>query len=61
MIQQSTADLFCLLLQMQVAFFGSFCFWKTLWLRYTKILLFELRLVLKGGAESGPKMTDIMH
>lgn len=34
--------LFCLLLQMQVAFFGLLCSWRTLWQHYTKILLFQL-------------------
>lgn len=53
--------LLCLLLQIQVAFFGLLCSWKTLWQHYTKTLLFELCLLLKGGAEPGPKMTDGMH
>lgn len=35
--------LFCLLLQMQVAFFGLLCSWRILWQHATKILLFGLR------------------
>lgn len=34
--------LLCLLLQMQVAFFGLLCSWRTLWQHCTKILLFKL-------------------